>query len=73
MEPKKHSFLRKIRKKYAISGYELARRLGLVKNTISLIEYKRISCGELMSRRLGEFFNEDWKKFLSKKDTNELH
>ena len=66
MEPKKCSYLRKRRQKEGLSLKELGEKAGISRHALSSIEYRRISCGELMARRLGEFFKESWVKFIVK-------
>ena len=65
MEPKKKSLLREMRVKAGISQKDLAERIGCDKNIICSIEYNRYPVGELMARRLGEFFEVDWKVFMA--------
>jgi len=67
MTPKRPSFLRKCRQSKGMSTIELGKSLGILPNYISKIEYGKITCGELMARRLGEFFGMDWKLFLNEK------
>jgi ribosome-binding protein aMBF1 (putative translation factor) len=72
MEPKKFSYLRQVRKAQGISSKVLARKLKVHPTNICHIEYGRKTCGEAMARRFGEFFKEDWNKFLSRKNDEQL-
>jgi len=67
MNPKnsKHNFLRELRLNKNLTKHELAEAIGIHTTTIHAIESGAIKCGELNARRLGEFFKEDWKKFLT--------
>jgi len=67
MEPVLYSYLRETRKRHGLSTKELGAKLGVVPYTLTNMEYGHRICGELMARRLGEFFGEDWIKFLSEK------
>jgi transcriptional regulator with XRE-family HTH domain len=67
MEPKYTSKVREVRKRRGLKTKDLAEAIGVVPNYISRIEYGTEACGELMARRIGEYFGLAWKQFLSEK------
>ena len=68
MEPKRPSYLRQKRKELGLRSGELAYKLGMHVQSISMIEYAKCACGEKRARRFAEFFEDDWKKFISLKE-----
>jgi transcriptional regulator with XRE-family HTH domain len=57
--------LREMRINAQISQKDLALKIGMQPTIISRIECGRAKCGELIARRLGDYFMCDWKYFLS--------
>lgn len=67
MKHKTETFLNKCRKSKNLKIKELADQIGIARTSLSAIEHKRITCGELVARRLGDYFDMDWALFLSEK------
>lgn len=60
----KPHILRQFRLKRQISSKELAEQIHVFPEQISRIETGLGECGELMARRLGEYFGVDWRIFF---------
>lgn len=60
-------YLRNKRKEKNITIKKLADDLGVSPGGLCLCELGRSATGELLARRLGEYFKDDWKKFLNEK------
>lgn len=58
--------MREARKKRGITIKKLAQDFGVLPCALCLCELGKVSTGELRARRLGEYFQEDWKLFLNK-------
>jgi len=62
---KKHHICRKFRTERNLTTKELAQSLNVFQEQLSRIENGHTKCGELMARRLGEYFGVDWRVFVN--------
>lgn len=62
---KKHHICRQFRKEKGLTTKQLAQRIHVFPEQLSRIEIGHTKCGELMARRLGEYFGVDWKVFVN--------
>jgi len=67
MKHKIDTYLNRCRKAKNLKIKELADHIGIARTSLSAMEHRRISCGELVARRFGEYFDMDWALFLSEK------
>lgn len=63
--PKYASRLKELRLHKKYSQRSLAEAIGVHPSVLCRIEQGEAKCGELISRRLGDFFMCDWKYFMS--------
>lgn len=64
---KKYHILRQFRLKRQLTCKELAQRVHVFPEQLSRIEIGAQKCGELMARRLGEYFGVEWRIFAENK------
>jgi len=57
--------LKEMRWSQKITQRKLADDIGVHASVLSRIEQGRSKCGELLSRRLGDYFMCDWRYFMS--------
>ncbi len=65
MKKKPHSRLRELRLSQNLKQNELAAAIEVLPGALSRIERGHVRCGELMARRLGQYFMCDWRYFLT--------
>lgn len=57
--------LKELRWARRMSQKSLAESIGVHATVLSRIENNKVKCGELLSRRLGDYFMCDWRYFMS--------